>query len=384
MFVNQYKQSMAKLEKISKLLIAYRLHSIHKTQQADLDSRPKTALTQEEREAVHKEMSTHFPGLRYDIRWFEAYKYFHGTVNPKSIPEDIWTLYEPIANPSRYNSLQHKGLLHRHISPEVLPTIIVNKLNGVLLDKNDQLISDEQAIGLLLNQTDFIYKPTIGTGGGKGIQFFHIDDNNREEQKEKIKEILKGQNFICQEILEGNTKLTKYNKNPRTVNTLRCVTFCMNGKASLFGMYLRMTAGDTINDNVSFSTKTNKDVATANCYVGILPGGILSEFGLCRADRAKKFYESPSGIKFAGEKLEDYERIKEFVTDTHQRRFPMLGFIAWDITIDKNDTIRVVEINLDSQDIDDHHLFNPSVFEEKFEEYCECVNKKLTFNITYK
>ena len=40
----------------------------------------------------------------------------------------------------------------------------------------------------------------------------------------------------------------------------------------------------------------------------------------------------------------------------------MLGFIAWDFTIDANNQPRVIEINLDSQDVDDHHIFNGAVF----------------------
>lgn len=334
---------------------------------ADLATRPKTPLTREEKEAIRAAYAPFHLNKDFDYGWFEAYKYFQGKADPKSIPEDFWKFYEYILNPHKYQMLQHKGVLHKFLPKEYLPGTLVNKIFGILYDKDDRILSEVEAYKILDKSAHFLYKPNKVTGGGKGLQEVDLSKMSKAEREATIRDILQRDHFICQELLEGSTKMTRFNHNPRTVNTIRCITLLLNGKVSVVSSYLRMSAGDTVNDNVSFSTKTNLQTETANCYVGIHPDGSLHEFGLCRIDRARKFYQSPSGIVFKGEKLDFYEHIKETLMDLHMH-LPLLGFVAWDVTLDKNDNIRIIEINLNEQDIDDHHLFNGAVFADRFEE----------------
>lgn len=360
---------------LRKLIEIREFRSIQNSIKTDLASRPKVPLTKEEKDAIYAAYKPFHLMKDFDYGWFEAYKYFQGKVEPQSIPEDFWKLYEYVLNPHKYQMIQHKGMLHRFLPKEILPVTLVNKMCGVSYDEEDNVISDEKAKTLLLKQKHFLYKPNIGTGGGKGLQEIDLSQKDNSEQQAILQDILHRDNFICQELLEGSNKMTRFNHNPRTVNTIRCITLLLNGKVSVVSSYLRMSAGDTVNDNVSFSTKTNLQKDTANCYVGIHPDGSLHEFGLCRIDRAKKFYQSPSGIVFKGEKLEFYERIKEKLVELHIRYLPLLGFIAWDVTLDENDNIRVIEINLNAQDIDDHHLFNGAVFANRFDELMKYIEK---------
>ena len=348
--------------------IAYReFWSIQNSIKADLASRPKTPLTQDEKDAIYAAYKPFHLLKNFDLGWFEAYKYFQGKAEAKSIPEDFWKLYEYVLNPRRYQMIQHKGLLHRFLPKQILPSTLVNKMFGVLYDCNDTVITEQQAYDILDKSANFLYKPNLGTGGGKGLKEIDLRDKCDSDRKSILQDILSGDHFICQELLEGSPKMTRFNYNPRTVNTIRCITLLLNGKASVVSSYLRMSAGNTVNDNVSFSTKTNLNSETANCYVGIHPDGTLHEFGLCRIDRTRKFYKSPSGIVFKGERLDFYDQIKETLIGLHQH-LPMLAFIAWDVTVDKDDNIRIIEINLNAQDIDDHHLFNGAVFADRFDE----------------
>ena len=362
---------------INKVFEIREFKNIQKSIRADLDSRPRTPLTKEEKEAIYAAYKPFRVLQNFDLGWFEAYKYFQGKANPKSIPEDFWKFYEYVLNPRKYQMLQHKGMLHNFLPQEILPTTIINKMYGVLFDKDDCVITEQQAITLLKRSRHFLFKPTIGTGGGKGLEIIDLTAIENTEQERIIRGVLHRDNFICQEVMEGNIKMTRFNHSPRTVNTIRCITMMLNGRVSVVSSYLRMSAGDTVNDNVSFSTKTNLNTATANCYVGIHPDGSLHEFGLCRIDRARKFYKSPSGIEFQGKTLDFYGRVKETVMNLHSH-LPLLGFIAWDVTLDKNDNIRIIEINLNAQDIDDHHLFNGAVFADRFEELMKYIEKHNT------
>ena len=350
------------------------LSNIQKSIRKDLESRPKTPLTKEEINAIVNAYKPYHLNQNFDYRWFEAYKYFQGKAEAKSIPEDFWKLYEYILNPRKYQMLQHKGLLHKFLPKQILPSILVNKMYGVLYDCNDTVITEQQAFDILDKSANFLYKPNIGTGGGKGLKEIDLRDKSNNDRKSILQDILSGDHFICQELLEGSPKMTRFNYNHRTVNTIRCITLLLNGKPSVVSSYLRMSAGNTVNDNVSFSTKTNLNSETANCYVGIHPDGTLHEFGLCRIDRTRKFYKSPSGIVFKGERLDFYDKIKETLIELHQH-LPMLAFIAWDVTLDKDNNIRIIEINLNAQDIDDHHLFNGAVFTDRFDELMSFIEK---------
>lgn len=312
--------------------------------------------------------------FKFNYRWFEYYKYYNGYISPYYLPKDLWKYMEPILNPVKYRFFQHKGLLNRFLDKIYLPLIYVNKMFGVIYDTDYNIITEQQAIEILIKKDKFIFKPTKGTGGGKGVELLEFVGKDDEYREKILKKIISGDNFVCQEVIVPSKKISKYNRYDKTVNTIRCFTLCLNGVVSVLSSYMRMGGYDVINDNVSMGTKTNFDEDTASSYVGVKSNGELNEFALTRINMNKKQYKSPSGILLSGERLDFYEKVKSVVIAQHEK-LPMLGFVAWDITIDDNDNIRIIEINLDSQDIEDHHIFNGAIFEARFNELIEYLKK---------
>lgn len=332
---------------------------------------PKIPLTVDEKVAVHEEYKGRL-NLKFNLDWFAHYKFYRGDVEVRSVPKDLWMYMERSLNPVKYRLLQHKGMLHRIIDKKYLPVTIINKMFGVILDENDNVVSEADAIERLISHNAFVYKPTVHTGGGKGVELVAFDSDNMDDRKRKIEPMIRKDNFICQDLISCSGLLTRYNKYEVTVNTIRCFSFYMNGQVSVLSSYMRMGGGKTINDNVCLKTAHNNELDTASCYVGIREDGTLCDFAVNMISNYQKHFKSPSGLLLKGEKIGFYDRIKESVISLH-KHLPMLKFIAWDITLDSDDNIRIIEINLDSQDIEDHHIFNGAIFASRFEELCDYV-----------
>ena len=304
--------------------------------------------------------------------WGGYYKYYLSHYEPLCITPDVWKYMEMSLNPKKYRIIQNKGILHKFIDKRYLPVTIINKINGIVFDQDDNILTKEEAIIILSRYEAFVYKPTVGTGGGKGVELVELKNLDREFKRERCEKLINGsQNFICQEVLQCSTKISKYNRYESTVNSIRCFTLNLNGKVSVISSYLRMSYSNTVKDNVGASVSHKAgNIEGGGAFVGVRQDGTLSTFGLNR--NYEKIFESPSGIILKGERLNFYDKICETATAIHSK-LPMLGFIAFDMTIDISENVRVIEINLDSQDIEDHHIFNGAVFKERLPELLDYV-----------
>ena len=326
---------------------------------------PRERLTSKEKE--HAKALWKMYGISGDVDWLEVYKYYNGDVDAYSITPDMWKYMEQSLNPSKYRMMQHKGLLHHFIDTRYLPDTIVNKIDGTLLDEKDNILTEKEAVGRLISSEKFVMKPTIHTGGGRGVELMELTDLNPKEQQDKVCQLLReGNNFICQKPIVCHERFTRFNKYPKTVNSIRCFTLNLNGKMSIIGSYLRMSNVNLIKDNMSLKTIENTSNETSSCYAGIKKDGTLTDFAINMRDYAKTD-TSPSGIVLQGERLDFYDRLKAAAIEIHSK-LPVLKFIAFDITMDADGNARVIEINLDSQDIEDHHIFNGAVFKDRYDE----------------
>lgn len=331
-----------------------------------LATMPQAKLTREEIKAIRKQYDPLH--LAYDLAWFRYYKFYLGYIDPIFVPRDVWKTFELSLNPKEVRFIQCKATLHHWIDKKYLPKTVVNKFHGFIYDENDNVLTEQQAIQRLLKQGSFVCKPTDLTGGGRGVRLIELD--KIDDKNAFLAELMKGDFFICQDIIHPSKQITRFNNGNKTVNTVRCFTLCMNGKVSVIGGFMRMGGGQTFNDNVCEKTLENNDRKTANSYVGIKPDGKLTDFALYAMDLFNRYPYSPSGLLLKDEKLDFWKDITSVAIELHQK-LSMLGFVAWDFTIDENEQPRIIEINLDSQDVDDHHIFNGAVFKDYFYDIVE-------------
>lgn len=291
---------------------------------------------------------------RYRYKWHSFYKGFCGSFDKRFVPSDIYNgLIEYTLNLRKYSiCLQHKAILGNFIESKNRCHTIINVIDNICYDNDMNIISAEEAVNKVRScNCDIIIKPSIGSGGGRKINFMYAENVKQSD-------FIDRGDCIIQEIFHEGFELLRFN--PDTLNTIRMLTLNINGKCTVLSAFLRMGAKGMRVDNLS----------AGGILVGIKSNGDLHDFALDK--KLNRIYKSPAGIEFKGESLVCYKRLKEFALNTH-KRIALANLIAWDLTIDEEGNPIVVEINLDSGEIQFHQIYNGPLFGERTNEVIEYV-----------
>ena len=256
--------------------------------------------------------------------------------------------------------LQHKCNL-KYIIPECnRPKTILQKIDGHYVFEDNKEITHEEAINLLRKKDLFMCKIALGSGGGHGVHKVCL--SREKNSNELLDEMLKPEDLIFQEVIQQSVFMSSLN--PDSVNTFRLLTLNINGICTVLSSFVRMGAKGSYVDNLC---------SGGGALVGINQEGCLNEFGI-RKDYSK-CYETPTGISFKKLEVPNWEGIKEKIIRFH-KQIPYANMIGWDVTIDKDGEPIVIEINLDSAEIEAHQIFNGPVFGERFDEVRQYIERK--------
>ena len=173
----------------------------------------------------------------------------------------------------------------------------------------------------------FIKKPTIGLGGG-GIEKI----NSKEIiDYQLFYEDIKKEKYHLEEFIIQNQEWGKIN--PGSVNTLRTMTFAVNGKVDIFFMVARIGNGDSVVDNFAAGGLS----ALVDMEKGRLVGTGLTK-------KLEEFTHHPiSNIKIDGYKIPYFEEIKEMVSKAALVN-DKIHIVGWDVAITDNGPL-IVEGN---------------------------------------
>lgn len=294
--------------------------------------------------------------------WHRFYKDYHGCFNELYVPSEIFFNYfEKSFNNWSYSiSLGHKGILNKIIPEKNTPKTIVNNINNSYFTNSYKLIEYDKAVNKLLVYDKFVIKPSIETGGGKNVQIVDISKLDNEKKVSLIKDFFKvyKKDFIVQEVINQTQELQQFN--PDSLNTIRLMSLNINNKVSVLSAFLRIGAKGMVIDNLS----------SGGMFVGINSSGQLKDYALNR--KWERIKESPSGIKFKNQKINSYDKIVNSVKVLHAS-IPLVCLIAWDITIDKQGEVIIVEINLNSGNPVSHQCCNGPLFKERTKEVIDYV-----------
>lgn len=293
---------------------------------------------------------------------FGFYKCFCGTFNVNFVPNDYYDFAEHVFNP-RWSSffLQHKCNL-KYIIPELnRPKTILQKIEGHYVFKDNIEISEQKAIDVLIGQDEFVCKVAFGTGGGHGVQ--KIGLHNVEDKNVFLKQLLNRSNdLIIQELIVQSDFMSAFNMD--SVNTIRLLSLNINQRCTVLSSFIRMGSPGSFVDNLCTG---------GGVLVGVDSNGILSAWGITKS--YDKVTMAPTGVKFEGLIVPNWEKIKDTIISFHQK-IPYANLIGWDIAISADGTPIVIEINLDSAEIEAHQVFNGPVFGERLQEVKDYINKR--------
>ena len=212
------------------------------------------------------------------------------------------------------------------------PETIFHRIEGYYYDAERRRISEheaqEQCLDIVSKGRSLILKPTQ-EGEGRGIVFLRPDKSRSEN--EKIFRSTGDKDYICQAVIE-NHESWRYSS-CKGLNVARINTMNLDGTPEIMTSYLKMAI---------------QDLEVVNVSLGAL-GIPINDDGTF-ADRAIDLYNSewryklPDGSDFRGRKQYNYEKVKEAVLKM-AGRIPELKAIAWDMTVDSEGNVMIIELN---------------------------------------
>lgn len=254
--------------------------------------------------------------------------------------------------------LANKGLSNAFFSNIKQPKLLVRKVNGCIYDWQGKSLTTKNAASCIKEEcTDVVVKQSSGSCSGYGVKKILATDSINDITD--VLESYKG-DFIAQCALKQSPITAKFNGS--SVNTFRVSSLLLNGKFSVCTSMLRFGSPGSAVDNVG---------SGGGC-VGIDEDGSLMPFGFNKTgDRIKEW----NGITFEGYKILEYEKIIATAKAAHYN-IPLCAFVGWDLALDENGDVNMIEANLEWPGLFFEQLANGRpVFGDRFEEVLDYVRK---------
>lgn len=283
-------------------------------------------------------------GKKIPNKWNRLYESFNGKYCVDYIPEKIYTTeIEPALNDSVYaRVLEDKSLIETVCSDcgAVFPETVCVSSAGRFYDKNRSPITEENAVRLIEFANDVVLKPTVGGSSGKGILFFDCFSSlSKEEKQNAIKSM--GSEFIVQKRIKMSPAFAALN--PSSVNTVRIITYIISGEIFHVPLVLR----------IGRSGKNVDNIHSGGLSIGLNDDGTLLEkaFELNYGDKNIAYDKHPDrDIVFKDYTLPRISGIIEAAKTLHGK-YPHIGIISWDFTVNENEEIVLIEANIKGQSI---------------------------------
>ena len=291
--------------------------------------------------------------------WHEYIYSVTGDYSPKMIPEDFFhSILERIYNLRGFTAWEDKAFMPFILDQVKFPETICCCINGYFYDDKRNMITKREACALIQNNHQrAIAKPTLASGGGKGIML--VDCTNPE----KVMSEYKGCSFIVQRMITQSIETAALN--PSSVNTEKVLSFMFKGQVYILSAHMRVGAPDSFTDNAG---------GGKGWILGINDDGTTADYGLDIYGniREKDYYGNP--IK--GKVLPQHKLICEIIKKSH-KFFPYFGFMSWDFCVnDKNEPV-LIEYNTGQPMALAYQLTTGTLFGELTDAVLSDASKKL-------
>lgn len=304
-------------------------------------------------------------------RWHRLYQSYTGTFDHRYFPEIIFsTELEPILNPRNICKVySDKGLLELFYKDDknvkIPKTYIVN-CSGIFYDGNRKIITEKRVLDLLHNIGDSVLKVTMGESSGNGVTMHHFKNGIDTKTGRCIKNILEDYkvNFIIQERIFPNEKFYALYK--KSINTIRVITYIVDDKIYHAPLTLRIGRGGKEVDNIH----------AGGLAIGVSDEGTLNKIAF--TEMQQRYDRHPdSGVVFNGYVVPKIPIIIDTAKRLHEKT-PHMRMISWDFTLDNDDNIVLLEINIMAQSIWFPQMVNGrSIFGENTERMLQFISNKM-------
>lgn len=285
-----------------------------------------------------------------DLAYVRMYKKEHG-FDPYFMPDyEFYQYVIPRTNPSSYvSAFKNKALYDVYFSQMPIIQSVTMCLGGGKYKNGMIPISDEQEYELLINLKAFIIKPAFDSGCGKGVK--KVDLTLIKNKKEYLRNLIDEyrSDYVTQEILVQHPDIARLN--PRSLNCCRVTSILLNNRFS----YSTILKVGNINSDV--------DNWHDSYFIGVDGQGKLLKYGYdSKLNRVEK---TDNGICFEGIQLPKYNEMIAVIEKFHKYYFPNVGILGWDVCVDVDNNVRVIEVNVDFPGIAGEQMASGTFFKER-------------------
>ena len=320
-----------------------------------LNGKKRIKLTKEQSESIQQYWKP-IVGHRVTEKWHELLYTLSGVFKPSYLP---WDLYVKIIahnnNTGSYSImsfLDDKCMYRKILNGFNLPERIAECSQGVcyLPEITNKEVPQDRVISYCHNISNCIIKPSVNSSGGSRIRPLEVVDGfctGGGGNFSSIIEQYKG-NYVIERKIKNNANLSALN--PTSVNTIRFHTWRdrENSKVIVLSQYIRIGRSGQIIDNASAG-----GIACAISNDGILRGNAVSCFPYACYDK------TDSGIVLKGYVIEHFSEMREIAIAAHSQ-LPYFGLVGWDITMNDENKVVIIEYNPDPDLRIEQLVFNDS------------------------
>ena len=330
--------------------------------------------TKEQKREFDNYWKKHY-GKKISPRWHKLYEALSGTYRINYIPEIIFTTkIEPTMNDYNYcKVLSDKNLLgilfDNRIKGVRTPKTIIANSNGCFYDAELNVISKKNALEIINDIGFAVVKPTVDSSSGKNVSIVNIQNGIDVRKNIGTSEIFDAykSNFVVQEKIFPHKELsTLY---PNSINTFRIISYMIDGVIDIAPLSMRIGGCNSEVDNIhagGMSIKIDKNGHLAK-YAYRLGYGDSSEKLVVHPNTNIEF--GTYSISYVGKLVDAAKALHSFL--------PHIGVVSWDLTIDSDGNIVIVEANLKGQSAwFPQMLSGEPLFGENTDKVLKCVRKK--------
>lgn len=283
-------------------------------------------------------------GKKISNRWHKLYQSINGTFNIEYIPEILYsTKFEYKLNDYyKAKIFSDKGFYDILFKSEQsndwrLPETYLVKYGDTIYDSKRNIITKEEAKEIIKNIKECVIKPIIDSSSGNGVKLL----KQSKEILYNFCENIEYKYCILQEKVEQSEELAKLNSS--SINTFRVITYMCDTKIELAPIVLRIGSNNSFLDNIH---------AGGMC-IHVKENGKLEKeaYILGWGDNNKKIKSHPdTQIIFEDYKISSMDKIIRVAKELHSKVIG-IKFISWDLSIDNNNKVVLIEANMTGQSI---------------------------------
>ena len=307
----------------------------------------QVTLTQEQKRQIDALFRENY-GRRFPYAWHRLYQSYTGRFDPRYMPEILFTtrIAPRSCTPVNINVLADKQMLPVLFDGRAenvrVPRTLLTRVGGRFYDSQRRLVPRERAeawLALECGQREVVVKVSVNSSSGRGVRMLTLEDGRDARTGEDLHAVFDamGGDLVVQERLVPHPALAKLY--PDAINTFRVMTYRVGDALKVAPVLLRIGQGGSEVDNAH----------AGGMFIAVDDDGQLGSEAFTEGQ--KRYRQHPdTGVVFEGYRVPFMPQLRRAALELH-RVIPRIDVASWDLTVDADGQVVLVEINLRSQAI---------------------------------